>query len=227
GLALGRRLPRRPREGEYVDRDARPPARGRHRPPRGAPARRTARVREPPRPRRPDGLRRGRRLARFRARPRASSAPCAPGHAARGDRARLLRRLLAVRAGREAGSAAGYDQEQDVRRPRAPTGAARRGGIRGIVDAETHELIAGYALDALDEGDRARAKELVESSEEAHEEVRARHGAATATARTCCSARRGRRASVATATVGPSLSTALRAGLLAPARAEPQNVVAL
>ena len=86
----------------------------------------------------------------------------APRHAARGDRARLLRRLLAGRAGREAGSAAGYDQEQDVRRPRAPTGAAGRGRIRGIMDAETHELIAGYALDALDEGDRARAKELLE-----------------------------------------------------------------
>ena len=32
---------------------------------------------------------------------------------------------------------------------------------RGIMDAETHELIAGYALDALDDADRARAEELL------------------------------------------------------------------
>ena len=38
------------------------------------------------------------------------------------------------------------------------------------MDAEAHELIAGYALDALDEADRARAKELLATSEEAREE---------------------------------------------------------
>ncbi len=40
------------------------------------------------------------------------------------------------------------------------------------MDAETHELIAGYALDALDAADRARAEELFERSEEAREELR-------------------------------------------------------
>ena len=33
------------------------------------------------------------------------------------------------------------------------------------MDAEAHELIAGYALDALEPADRARAKELLERSE--------------------------------------------------------------
>ena len=41
------------------------------------------------------------------------------------------------------------------------------------MDAEAHELIAGYALDALEPADRARAKELLERSEEAREELRA------------------------------------------------------
>ena len=40
------------------------------------------------------------------------------------------------------------------------------------MDAEAHELIAGYALDALEPADRARAKELLERSEEAREELR-------------------------------------------------------
>jgi hypothetical protein len=80
------------------------------------------------------------------------------------------------------------------------------------VDAETHELIAGYALDALDEGDRARAKELLASSEEAREELRSLTGVAAA---------------MATATVGPAPSTGLRDRILDAARAEPQNVVAL
>src|SRR4029079_703574 len=172
GLALGHRFPRRPREGEYVDRDARPPARRRHRPARGAPPRGAARVREPARSAGRERGGRGRRLARLRARPGASSAPRAPRHAARVDRARLLRRLLAGRARREAGGGAGYDQEEDDLLPRESAGAAGRGRIRGIVDAETHELIAGYALDALDEGDRARAKELLASFEEARQELR-------------------------------------------------------
>ena len=77
-------------EGEHLDPDARPPARRRPRPPRGAPARRAAR--------------RARRAARrqatdeeawlARASGRSSRRRCAqlPRRAARGDRARLLRR---------------------------------------------------------------------------------------------------------------------------------------
>jgi hypothetical protein len=80
------------------------------------------------------------------------------------------------------------------------------------VDAETHELIAGYALDALDEADRARAKELLASSEEAREELRSLTEAAAA---------------MATATTGPVPSGGLRDRILDAARAEPQTVVAL
>ena len=69
------------------------------------------------------------------------------------------------------------------------------------MDAETHELIAGYALDALDEGDRARAKELLASSEEAREELRSLTEVAAA---------------MATATVGPH-------SLDRPARPDPRR----
>ena len=44
---------------------------------------------------------------------------------------------------------------------RAPARGVGRSRPRGIMDAETHELIAGYALDALDPADRARAEELL------------------------------------------------------------------
>ena len=80
------------------------------------------------------------------------------------------------------------------------------------MDAETHELIAGYALDALDEADRARATELLASSEEAREELRSLTEVAAA---------------MATATVGPSPAPDLRDRILDSARAEPQNVVSL
>jgi anti-sigma-K factor RskA len=80
------------------------------------------------------------------------------------------------------------------------------------VDAESHELIAGYALDALDPPDRARAKELLASSEEAREELRAFSEVAAA---------------MATAASGPAPRPELRERILDGARAEPQNVVSL
>jgi anti-sigma-K factor RskA len=80
------------------------------------------------------------------------------------------------------------------------------------VDAETHELIAGYALDALDPADRARAKELLASSEEAREELRAFSEVAAA---------------MATAASGPAPRPELRERILDGARAEPQTVVSL
>ena len=58
------------------------------------------------------------------------------------------------------------------------------------MDTETHELIAGYALDALDPDDEARVRELLATSEEAREELRALSEVAAA---------------MATATVGPEL----------------------
>ncbi len=80
------------------------------------------------------------------------------------------------------------------------------------MDAETHELIAGYALDALDPGDQARAKELLATSEEAREELRAFSEVAAA---------------MAVATSGPMPRGELRGQILDAARAEPQNVVSL
>ena len=80
------------------------------------------------------------------------------------------------------------------------------------MDAETHELIAGYALDALDEADRARAKELLASSEEAREELRSLTEVAAA---------------MATATIGPAPPSGLRDRIVDAARAEPQSVVSL
>ena len=80
------------------------------------------------------------------------------------------------------------------------------------MDAEAHELIAGYALDALDEADRARAKELLATSEEARDELRSLSEAAAA---------------MATAAAGPAPRPELRDRILDAARAEPQKVVSL
>jgi anti-sigma-K factor RskA len=80
------------------------------------------------------------------------------------------------------------------------------------MDTEAHELIAGYALDALDGADRARAKELLATSEEAREELRALTDVAAA---------------LATAAGGPAPRPELRDRIVAAARAEPQNVVSL
>ena len=71
------------------------------------------------------------------------------------------------------------------------------------MDAETHELIAGYALDALDADDRARAKELLASSEEAREELRSLTEVAAA---------------MATAVAGPAPAPGLRDRILEAAR---------
>jgi anti-sigma-K factor RskA len=80
------------------------------------------------------------------------------------------------------------------------------------MDAEAHELIAGYALDALEPADRARAKELLERSEEAREELRT----LTETA-----------AAMATAVSGPAPPPGLRERILQSARDDRQTVVPL
>jgi anti-sigma-K factor RskA len=80
------------------------------------------------------------------------------------------------------------------------------------VDTETHELIAAYALDALDGDERARAKEVLATSEEAREELRSLTEVTAA---------------MATAAVGPAPRPELRDRILEAARAEPQNVVPL
>ena len=81
------------------------------------------------------------------------------------------------------------------------------------MDAETHELIAGYALDALDEGDRARAKELL---------ALVRGGARGASL-----AHRGRGRDGDRHCRARALRPGLRDRILDAARAEPQNVVSL
>ena len=80
------------------------------------------------------------------------------------------------------------------------------------MDTETHELIAGYALDALDADDEARVRELLATSEEAREELRAISEVAAA---------------MATATSGPTPRPELRDRILEAARAEPPTVVSL
>jgi hypothetical protein len=80
------------------------------------------------------------------------------------------------------------------------------------VDAEAHELIAGYALDALEPADVARAEELLRTSAEAREELRAFSDAVEG---------------LAVAASGPVAPPALRERVLAAARDETQNVVPL
>ncbi len=80
------------------------------------------------------------------------------------------------------------------------------------MDAEAHELIAGYALDALEPADRARAKELLERSEEAREELRTL---------------RDTTAAMAIAVSGPAPPPGLRERVLESARADRQTVVPL
>ena len=80
------------------------------------------------------------------------------------------------------------------------------------MDAEAHELIAGNALDALEPAERARAKELLERSEEARDELRA----LTETT-----------AAMATAAAGPAPPAALRERILDEARADRETVVPL
>jgi len=80
------------------------------------------------------------------------------------------------------------------------------------MDTETLELIAAYALDALDVDERGRAEELLSHSEEARTELRAFSEVATA---------------LAVGASGPAPRPELRDRILSAARAEPSNVVSL
>src|SRR5215218_1540123 len=119
GLALGRVVP--PRAGEALDlaSDARPPARGRSRAPGGPTPRRAAgRAARRRRSRCPGGS-----AATRAARRSAGGARKAPRRPAPGARARVLRRVYAVRACGAPRCPPRNRQEPDVRRPQ-PT--ARR-----------------------------------------------------------------------------------------------------
>lgn len=78
------------------------------------------------------------------------------------------------------------------------------------MDAETHELIAAYALGALDESERARVEELLAHSDEARDELRSFSEVTAA---------------LAVGVAGPEPSNGLRERILEQARAEPQVVV--
>lgn len=80
------------------------------------------------------------------------------------------------------------------------------------MEPEAHELIAGYALDALDADDHAQAEELLRTSPEAREELRAFSDAV---------------GGLALAATGPEPRPELRARILDAARTEAPNVVSL
>ena len=151
-------------------------------------------------------------VASLRARARAGRAQAAPGRPARGARARVLRRVLPVRARRAARRAARHHQEQDVRRACATARAPRRFDTGRIMEAGIHELTAGYALDALDSGGAERLRG-------------APRGLRALPARS--SRRSGRRPRRSRSPrPGRSRAPALRERILADVRAEPpQNVV--
>lgn len=80
------------------------------------------------------------------------------------------------------------------------------------MDTELHELIAGYALDALDDADRVIVEELLATSEEAREELRSFADVASA---------------LAVGATGAAPSAGLRDRIVESARAERQVVVPL
>src|SRR5204862_140327 len=100
--------------------------------------------------------------------------------AARGDRARVLRRLHAVGARGEARPTPRYDQESHVHGPRAVARAARRARTGDVMDA--HDLTAAYALDALDADDREAYEAHLGQCERCRAELATLGEAATALA---------------------------------------------
>ena len=150
-------------------------------------------------------------VAALRARAGAGRAHAAARPPARGARARVLRRIHAVRARREARRAARYDQEQDVRRARAPARAPRRLRTGRVMETGIHELTAGYALDALDPDERRRLRGAPRGLRAVPRGARAPSG------------RRRRRSR--SRRRGPAPSAALRERILAGARRSAQVVV--
>ena len=136
-LAQCRPLPRRARQGEHLDPDARPPPRRRPRPPRGQPPRRAARARA-----RADRARdrRGRGLARLSAPRRPGGARAAAARAARGTRARLLRRADPEPSS-PSGSASRSGRSRAACSPGSPGCATcSTGGLEGVL--RSAELMA-------------------------------------------------------------------------------------
>src|SRR5687768_2915500 len=193
-------------EGLDLDPHPRPPPRGRSRAARAAAPHRVARGSAGA----VGGLGGGGGVAAARAGAGADGARRASRPAARGDRARLLRRPHAVGARGAARPAAGHDQEQNVRGPLALARAARRPGGGGFMDV--HELTAGYALDALDPAERATFEEHLASCERCRAELQGFWQVSGA---------------LAHAAGGPMPPASLRARILEQARSERSNVVPL
>ena len=161
--------------------------------------------------------------------------------AARGDRARLLRRLLAVRARREArGSRSVRSRAGCSPGSRACASSSTTPRPRRIMDAEIHELTAGYALDALDARTSARAtrstsptcealparSSLVLGGRRARSAVG--HGRARAAAASCASGSSTRaRASRRTSSRSTNAAARSRPVLAAAARSPPCAAIAL
>src|SRR5207253_6326006 len=115
----------------------------------------------------------GRRLAALRARASAGGAAPASRPAARSARARVLRRLHAIGARREAGTTHRYDQIQDVQRSRPLARPARGARVRreDMGTQALHDLTAAYALDALDEPERREYEAHLARCEQCRDEL--------------------------------------------------------
>ena len=128
-----------------------------------------------PRPRAP-------RPHRRRADPRGRLGAHRPG--ARGDRARVLRRQDLPPGRVAARTTRGNDQEPDPQRADAPAATAPRTGNRRVMDpelsaAEIEDLLAAYAIDAVDDDERVLVARYLETHPDAATEVQAfRHAAA-------------------------------------------------
>src|SRR6266511_3762559 len=149
-------------------------------------------------------------MAAPRTRTRAERTEAAPGSAAGGARARVLRRLHPGRARGKARTTHRYHQEQDVHRPRAPTRVAGRGRGDGMESLTMHDLTAAYALDALDADEAREYEEHLATCERCRADLAQLGGAASA---------------LAFAVESPAPPEALRSRILDAARAERPNVV--
>src|SRR5439155_1474296 len=143
---------------------------------------------------------------------RATRARAAARPAARGARARVLRRLHAVGARRPARAADRHDQEQDVHRFIAAAGDPGRSRGGCMDSLSVHDLTAAYALVALDPDEAREYEAHLATCKECQEEL-ARLGSAAG--------------ALAFAVESPAPPPDLRQRILDAAVGERENVVPL